>query len=169
MGRLNRRVVGASAAALGAVAFVAIGILALRSASPDTSALRNAAMAQPAQRSVSAAVPAEIPPPDLDVKPAVVAPVAQTPTPVAAAPATGIAIARVEMPAGGKATTSKYGRLTITGDARSKDVFMDGKRMLGRGQRSFSVFCGAHTISITNRADAHDFEIPCGAELVVGK
>jgi hypothetical protein len=67
------------------------------------------------------------------------------------------------------AVASKYGRLTIAGDARAKDVFMDGKRMLGRGARSFSVMCGAHTIAVNVRSDAHQVEIPCNAELVVGK
>jgi hypothetical protein len=174
---LNRRIVGAAAAAVGVLSILAIGTLALRSTSPNTAALRNAAVAQPAQRSFGAAVPAEIPPPDLDVKPAPVAAAAPAapapvviPTPIAAAAAAPASASwyRVEPPKAGVAA-SKYGRLTITGDARSKDVFMDGKRMLGRGTRNFSIVCGAHTIGIGVRSDSHDVEIPCGAELVVGK
>jgi hypothetical protein len=46
---------------------------------------------------------------------------------------------------------------------------MDGKRMLGRGARSFTVMCGPHTIAVGNRADAHEVLVPCNAELVVGK
>ncbi len=63
----------------------------------------------------------------------------------------------------------RWGRLSVAGDARGKEVFMDGKRMLGRGARSFTVMCGTHSIAIGNRADAHDVEVPCNAELVVGK
>jgi hypothetical protein len=71
--------------------------------------------------------------------------------------------------ASARSGANKYGRLTIAGDARAKDVFMDGKRMLGHGARTFSVMCGAHTIAVSVRSDAHEVEIPCNAELVVGK
>ena len=85
-----------------------------------------------------------------------------------AAPATCAPVTVPTTLAGARAS-KKYGRLSISGDARAKDVFIDGKRMLGRGARSFTVICGPHTIAVGNRADAHDVDIPCGAELVVGK
>ena len=70
-----------------------------------------------------------------------------------------------------KAAAKKFGRLTVAGDARGRDVYMDGKRMLGRGARSFTVMCGVHAIAVGNKADAEDMDIPCTgtAELVIGK
>ena len=63
----------------------------------------------------------------------------------------------------------RFGRLSIAGDARARDVFLDGKRLLGRGARSFTVMCGAHAIAVGTRSDAHQLDVPCNAELVVGK
>jgi hypothetical protein len=163
---LSRRVLGASAAVVAALSILAISVstLALRNSLSDSTTSRaQAAATQPAARSFGAAVPAEIPPPDLDVK--VAAPAVRAPAAVApAAP-------RDESPAPARVTGPKkiYGRLSITGEARAKDVFLDGKRLLGRGARNFTVMCGAHTISIGVRNDPHDVDVPCGAELVVSK
>jgi hypothetical protein len=70
-----------------------------------------------------------------------------------------------------KAAPKRFGRVSITGEARSRDVFMDGKRLLGHGARSFTVFCGPHTIGVGKRSDVREVEIPCTgtAELVVSK
>ena len=171
---LSRRVLGASAAAVALLSVLAVGTLALRSASSNGAAFRNAALAQPATHSAGAAVPAEIPPPDLDVKAPVIAPQPAVAPAVVAAPApapapVALTVVAPRNEASTKSGANKYGRLTIAGDARAKDVFMDGKRMLGHGARSFSVMCGTHTISVSVRNDAHEVEIPCNAELVVGK
>ncbi|MDB5215439.1 MAG: hypothetical protein JWO86_3366 [Myxococcaceae bacterium] len=174
----HRRVLGASAGAVALVSMLAVGIFALRGATHD-------ALDAKTLRSVAAAQPAAVgaPPIDLSPQPAVAPPpvvpipVAQAavvstpvvPTPVAQAPAAPPPFAVTIIPPKTDAKGGKYGRLTIAGDARAKDVFFDGKRMLGRGQRSFSVMCGTHTISVNVRNDAHEVEIPCNAELVVGK
>ena len=63
----------------------------------------------------------------------------------------------------------RFGRLTIKADARSKNVWFDGKRMLGSGQRSFLVLCGMHTIAVGDKVDAKDIEIPCNGEYVAAK
>ena len=159
LGGLSRRVLGASAAAVALMSLLAVGVLALRGSSPDSVSARSALSAPPAQRSFGAAVPVEIPPPDLAVS-----------TPVA--PPTALAVAAPVAPrdeAMSKPASKRWGRLSVAGDARGKEVFMDGKRMLGRGARSFTVMCGTHAIAIGNRADAHDVEVPCNAELVIGK
>lgn len=165
---VRRRVLGASAAAAALLSLLVVGTIALRAASPDTKALPNlvnAAAAQPA--ALTAAPSADAPAIDLAPQSAV------APPPVVVAPAAPAAVALTMIAPRPDAATKngggKYGRLTIAGDARSKDVFMDGKRMLGRGQRTFSVMCGMHTIAVSVRSDAHEVEIPCNAELVVGK
>lgn len=61
----------------------------------------------------------------------------------------------------------KFGRLTIRGAARSKNVYLDGKRLLGTGTRSFTVLCGTHAVSTLGRNDGKDVEIPCNGEYVV--
>ncbi len=63
----------------------------------------------------------------------------------------------------------KFGRLTIRGAARSKNVYLDGKRLLGTGTRSFTVLCGTHAVSTLGRNDGKDVEIPCNGELVVDR
>ena len=141
MRALSHRVLGAAAAGLALVSTLAIGVVALSATnSHDLQPGRSSVQASP--RSFGSPVPADVPPPDLDAK--AVAPV------VAAVP------------------TAKqlFGKLSVTG---SRDVFLDGKRLLGRGARSFTVMCGTHSIAIGVRTDAHDLDVPCNAELVVGK
>lgn len=157
MQRLSRRVLGAAAAAVAIVSLFALGTVALSASSPDMHSARSFAQGSP--------VAADLPPPDLDVKsaPPVIAP--------AAPPVTVAAPAPVPAPAesSAKAAAKRVGRLSITGEARSRDVFLDGKRLLGRGTRSFTVMCGTHSIAIGTRADAHDLDVPCNAELVLSK
>lgn len=170
---LRRRVFAASAAGVGLLSLLVVGTIALRSAAGDTTALRdmrNAAVSQLGAQAAGADTPAQLPAIDLAPQPAVAPPavVAASPaSPVLAPVALTVVPPRTDPAA--KGGGGKYGRLTITGDARSRDVFMDGKRMLGRGQRTFSVMCGMHTIAVSLRSDAHEVEIPCNAELVVGK
>lgn len=182
---LRRRVFAASAAGVGLLSLLVVGTIALRSAAGDTTALRdmrNVAVAQlgaqavaqpvsqPGAQAAGADTPAQLPAIDLAPQPAVAPPAvvaasAASPVPVPVA----LTVVPPRTDPAAKGGGGKYGRLTITGDARSKDVFMDGKRMLGRGQRTFSVMCGMHTIAVSLRSDAHEVEIPCNAELVVGK
>lgn len=63
----------------------------------------------------------------------------------------------------------RFGKLTIKADAKHKSVYLDGKRMLGTGPRSFLVFCGMHTVAVADKTDAKDIEIPCNGEYVVSK
>ncbi|MBX3187722.1 MAG: hypothetical protein KF819_11930 [Labilithrix sp.] len=110
--------------------------------------------APPAPRAAGATftprgLPVEAPPPDL-------ANAASDPAP--APPAPTVADAKM-----------KYGRLTIDGPARHVHVFLDGKRLLGKGTRSFTVLCGTHTIAIGDKADAKDVDVPCNAELTITK
>ena len=174
---LSRRVFAASAAGVALLSLLVGGTIALRSAAGDTTALRdmrNVAVAQPGSQAgaqaAGADTPAQLPAIDLAPQPAVAPPAvvaASAASPVPAPVALTVVPPRTDPAA--KGGGGKYGRLTITGDARSRDVFMDGKRMLGRGQRTFSVMCGMHTIAVNLRSDAHEVEIPCNAELVVGK
>ena len=64
---------------------------------------------------------------------------------------------------------NRFGRLTIKADAKVKNVWFDGKRMLGTGQRSFLVFCGMHTIAVNEKTDNRDIEIPCNGEYTVSR
>ena len=95
----------------------------------------------------------DAPPPNLDPQPEPKAEKASTP----AAPVTKAV------------STSKFGKLTITGAATRHHVFMDGKRFLGTGTRSFTVMCGTHAIGIDSRTDTKDLDVPCGGELVVSE
>jgi hypothetical protein len=63
----------------------------------------------------------------------------------------------------------RFGKLTIKSEAKYKNVFFDGKRMLGTGQRTFLVYCGKHTIAVSDKASFKEIEIPCGGEYVVSK
>jgi len=155
MGRLRSRVLGAAAATVAIVGLFAFGAAALSATSPDLRSARSFAQGSP--------VAADLAPPDLDVKaaPPVVAPAAPTVAVAAPAPASEESAA--------KAAAKRFGRLSIAGDARSRDVFLDGKRLLGRGARSFTVMCGTHSIAVGTRTDAHDVDVPCNAELVLSK
>lgn len=93
-------------------------------------------------------------------------------------PDLGAGLANASLPkaekADDKATTKregkeKFGRLTIRGAAKNKNVYLDGKRLLGQGTRSFTVLCGSHAVSTAGRNDGKDVDIPCNGELVVDK
>jgi hypothetical protein len=62
-----------------------------------------------------------------------------------------------------------FGRLSVRGAAKHNRVYLDGKLLLGQGQRTFMVFCGDHTIAVGNKAAARDVDVPCNGELVVSK
>ena len=159
---LSRRVLGASAAAVALMSILAVSAFALRGSAPEAVSARGSLAAQPAQRSFGGAVAADVPPPDLAPSaPSVAGAEAAVATPSVSSPPKDEAMS--------KPAAKRWGRLSVAGDARGKDVFLDGKRMLGRGARSFTVMCGMHKIAIGSRADAHEVEIPCNAELVVGK
>ncbi len=89
-----------------------------------------------------------------------------------APPTTTAAATSAREPAAAKASTDpkkRFGKLTIKGEARRKNVWFDGKRMLGSGQRSFTVFCGMHTIAVSDKSDARDVDVPCNGEYVVSR
>ena len=151
---LRRRVLGAAAGGAAMLAVVALGLASL-GATPSP-------LAERAPAAANAPAAGDLLPPDLDAKPSARAPVtAATPvTPVTPAPLA---------PPESRPLAQRFGRLSIVGDARGRDVFLDGKRMLGKGTRSFTVVCGTHSIAIGTRADAHDLDVPCNAELTLGK
>lgn len=62
---------------------------------------------------------------------------------------------------------AKVGRLEINSDVAKGDVWLDGKRLLGRGARHFDIVCGNHTIAIGKKSDAHTMDVPCGGELIL--
>lgn len=72
-------------------------------------------------------------------------------------------------PAAKDAKDTKFGRLTIRGAAKGKNVFLDGKRLLGTGVRSFTVQCGTHVVSTQGREGGSAVEVPCNGELVVDR
>lgn len=97
---------------------------------------------------------ADLTPPSLDI------PEAKAPAPAPpSAPAT--------------TTTSsgpdQYGRLSIAGKARASYVFLDGKRLLGKGARSFTIVCGPHQIAIGDRSNVRAVDVPCNAETVISE
>lgn len=68
-----------------------------------------------------------------------------------------------------KERTAGWAKLTIKGPAKSHRVYLDGKMLLGQGQRSFTIRCGEHSIAVGNKTDAKDVDVPCNAEYVVAK
>lgn len=100
---------------------------------------------------------ADLTPPSLDI-PEAKAPAAASTAPPSA-PAT--------------TTTSsgpdQYGRLSIAGKARASYVFLDGKRLLGKGARSFTIVCGPHQIAVGDRSNVRAVDVPCNAETVISE
>ena len=66
-------------------------------------------------------------------------------------------------------TKDGWAKLTIRGPAKGHRVYLDGKLLLGQGQRSFTIRCGEHTVAVGNKTDAKDDDVPCNAEYVVSK
>lgn len=93
-------------------------------------------------------------------------PVIELTEPSAAATPAPAPAAKPEAPS---TSEKRFGKLTLKGDATRRVVWFDGKRMLGTGQRSFTVYCGMHTVAVSDKADSKDIEIPCNGEYVVSK
>ena len=91
---------------------------------------------------------ADLPPPDFSAS------ANATPTPKPA-------------PAPAATAAPKFARLTIAGNAQRGFVFLDGKRLLGKGDRSFTVTCGVHQIAVGERTAVREVDVPCNAEYVV--
>lgn len=138
----SRAIVAAVGGSLGLAALILISVLALGKKSEPA----------PAAATPAPPMPTEVAPPNLDVPPPVVAP-ASTPAP----PSTAV----VEK--------TGWARLTIKGAAKGHRVYLDGKMLLGQGQRTFMIRCGDHTIAVGNKADARGVDIPCNGEYVVSK
>jgi hypothetical protein len=146
----------------GATLLVVGSVLAIgaRAPAPAASAASAPQASEPTTTSAPARTADEVPPPE---------------------PAATAAEARTAETKGAETTTtastsskaerakSKFGRLVIRSQARYKNVYFDGKRMLGHGTRSFAVLCGAHTIAVTDKADAVDVDVPCDGEYIVSK
>lgn len=66
-----------------------------------------------------------------------------------------------------KTGAARASYLTIPRSLARHYVFLDGKRMLGTGARSFPVKCGEHTLAIDDRKATRVVNIECGAEYIV--
>lgn len=93
----------------------------------------------------------------------------QPPAPVA--PVAAKAEARIDEGENAKDPKKRFGKLTIKGDAAKagKLVWFDGKRMIGIGPRNYLVFCGMHTVAVSDKTDTKDVEVPCNGELVISR
>jgi hypothetical protein len=131
----------------------ALGGCAVAAAVLATLSLHKPEPVAPAAAALAAPPAAEITPPPAEVA---VAPVIELPA---------------NEPASVKTTDPKkrFGKLTLKGDASRKLVWFDGKKMLGSGQRTFLVFCGMHTVAVSDKGESKDIDIPCNGEYVVGK
>lgn len=160
-------IVGGALVVLSAVAGIALAVTAGEADGARMSAAMSspASLASPAEPA-EAVEPASAPAPTTTLdRPA--SPPAASPEAVAAAPTS---VSADESKAGAsKAAPKRLGRLTIAGAARHKHVYMDGKRLLGRGKRSFTVYCGTHEIAVGERSDTREMDVPCNAELVVSR
>lgn len=151
--RSSRVVVGAAAAIalVGLASVIAFGVKSTDEASRSHRAPHSAYASQPNG--------ADITPPSLDIPEAKPAATASPST-----PATALTSAT---------TTStgpdQYGRLSIAGKARASYVFLDGKRLLGRGARSFTIVCGPHQIAVGDRSNVRAVDVPCNAETVISE
>jgi hypothetical protein len=137
-----KQIMVAVGAMIGVAATIVVAVFVLGSKSDAKVA--TAATAQPA----SIPTASEIAPPVLDA-PSAPAP----PPPTTAAPA--------------KAENPGWAKLTIKGAAKGHRVYLDGKMLLGQGQRTFMIRCGDHTIAVGNKTDAKDVDVPCNGEYVV--
>lgn len=152
--RSPRRALGLAAlvAAAAAVAATALGVSSFGGA-PQQASARSAALA------VGRAAPANV----AEMPPSPAGSVALDPA------ADRLESAPPRRSERASASRKRLGKLSIRADAKSRNVWLDGKRMLGAGPRSFLVACGMHTIAVADRSDARDVEIPCDGEYSVGK
>jgi hypothetical protein len=148
MKRSRVGLIGATLGAVGVCSIAAYVIASLQTAPAP------AAAAEPPK--VEAAV-AAAPPPAPEPAPVVEAPAPPPAPEPAAAPAEVV---------GENATDPKkrWGTLTIKS---KKQVWFDGKRMLGTGNRSFMVYCGMHTVAVAEKTAQKDMEVPCNGELTI--
>ena len=98
--------------------------------------------------------------------PVVAVPVVAAAPVVTAAPAPAVEVTKPAADADPK--TKRLGKLTIKADPKTRNVWFDGKRMLGTGQRTFLVACGMHTIAVNEKTEARDVEVPCNGEYAIG-
>lgn len=138
-----RRIMIAVGASIGLAAMILASVFVFGSKNDGKAAA--AAAAPPSHGQTT--TPLEAPPPNLDVPP--------PPTTATAAQA--------------KTEKTGWARLTIKGAAKGHRVYLDGKMLLGQGQRTFMIRCGDHTIAVGNKTDAKDVDVPCNGEYVVSK
>jgi hypothetical protein len=159
---------------LAAIAGACAGVLALVGATAFVlsggvrSHATNAVVSPMTEANVAPATTAAAVPPPAETLEIDAIPAPPPPTAIAEAVAP---VAKAE-PTAAKVPTEpkkRFGKLTIKSEARHKNVWFDGKRMLGSGQRSFLVFCGMHTVAVADKADAKDIEVPCNGEYIVSR
>jgi hypothetical protein len=159
----SRRIASIAAACAGVLALVAGGVVVAR----GPLSMKHATAAH----AVAVAVPAPVPVPSPVVAPVQPAEPAATADPetieIDEAPAAATPAKPAETNAEGK--KHRLGKLTVKGDSKTKNVWFDGKRMLGTGTRSFLVACGMHTVAVNEKTDVRDIEVPCNGEYVAGK
>ncbi|HEY8074841.1 MAG TPA: hypothetical protein VIF62_12045 [Labilithrix sp.] len=131
--------------------FVAGGIAMVAAAAALLFVRGDGKAARVEKRAAAAPLVTDAPPPDLSPPPA------PSPEPVKPAPV------RADDP------RAKLGRLSIRGVASAQWVFFDGKRLLGKGARSFDVMCGTHTIAIGKRDGGQTVDVPCMGEYTVDR
>jgi hypothetical protein len=157
-------------ASIGAVLLIAASVAAFGGHARGKRGATSRAVTPPAPTTVEVAPPA--------VAAAAPPAIARVPEPTAplddanAAPAAPAAAAAVDRTPIDKTIDSKkqrLGKFTIKAEPKIKNVWFDGKRMLGTGQRSFLVLCGMHTVAVNDKADNRDIEIPCNGEYTVSK
>ena len=151
----SRRVAAAAMAVVGIIGLVAVGAFALARIG-RLHAAPAAAAAKPAP--IEAPVALAAPPVETVELDAISVPLANK-SEEASKPSPGAKVS--------PDPKKRFGRLSIRSEARYKNVWFDGKRMLGTGQRSFLVFCGMHTIAVADKTDTKDVEIPCDGEYTV--
>jgi|GEM_PF-1678147 len=159
------RTAAIAGALAGALALVAATVFV---ASGGVRSHTTAAASTDPEMETKATVAAAIPSPaeTLELDATLAAPPSPPGTTAADAPATPPAAPAPKVPTDPK---KRFGKLTIKADAKHKNVWFDGKRMLGSGKRSFLVFCGMHTIAVADKADTKDIAVPCNGEYVVSK
>ncbi|MBX3209095.1 MAG: hypothetical protein KF764_28945 [Labilithrix sp.] len=157
-GRGRLAAIAGACAGVVAVASIAAVVLAGAARSQEkVAAASNVELPTAAAAAVAAPPPAEA------------AAIAEAPAPPAAEATTTKAASEPEAAKAPVDPKQRFGKLTIKAEAKRKNVWFDGKRMLGSGQRSFLVFCGMHTVAVSDKTDTKDIEVPCNGEYVVSK
>ncbi len=146
----------------------AVGFFVLRSPASATTAPIPAVSVTPMPS--ASPVASVSPPPDIVTGPATSASVAHAdtaPSSTPAAPSASSASPPPVSPLDPKTGLPRASFLTIPRALARHYIFLDGKRMLGTGARSFPVKCGEHTLAIDDRKAERVINVECGGEYIV--